>query len=97
MMFYCKLAFPLSEREWCVAPLFVALCHTISLHSTEVSVQLWAVKQFSPSNSSIATPAAECSLTFESHFPVFLDAFLVCAVIIIPLWWRDAAASILKP
>lgn len=96
-MFYCELAFPLSETEWCFTFLFVASCNIISLYSIKALVQLWVLKQFSPSDSPIAVPAAVHSLTSASHFTVFVNAFLSNVVIIILLWWHDAAASFLKP
>lgn len=95
MMFYCKLAFPLSESEWCFTFLFVASCHIISLYSRKASVQLWVVKQLSPCDSPIAMPAAEHS--HLSKPPLLFKCRSTCVVIIILLWWRDAAVSILKP
>lgn len=60
-------------------------------------VQLWVLKQFSPCDSPIATPAAVHSLTSASHFTVFLNAFPSdTVIIIILLWWHDAAASLHK-
>lgn len=96
MMFYCKLAFPLSESEWYFTFLFVASCHIISVYRRKASVQLWVVKQFSPSDSPIAMPAAEHSYLSKPLYCIF-KCCSTCVVIIILLWWHDAAASILKP
>lgn len=94
MMFHCKLAFPLSEHEWCFTFQFVAACHIISLYSIKAQLWLELLKQFSPADSPIAMPAAARSLTPASHSTVFLNAFLSSAVIIILLRWRDAAAPV---
>lgn len=53
------------------------LCHIISLYCTKTLVQLWVLKQFSPSDSPTATPAAVRSLTSASHFTVFINCLSI--------------------
>lgn len=92
MIFCFKLAFPLSETEWCSTFLLVASCHIISLYFRKAPVSLWVVRQFSPSNS-----AAKHCLILAAHVIVYLNALLTYAIVKILLFLHDIPASILKP